>query len=197
VTTFDASAMTGPAITAEPTATNGAAADTFDALAMLREQVQDRDQREDDFCLVEVPGIGWRLMCAIDFTYAQYAKWQKAAFPREQRNGRKTNPFDLNQTELAFSVLLNTCCELQYRRGESEEWQTLADDHGAPLLPTSDALLRKFNVVDPRSFLRKLYRREARLIEASQRVAAAAGMLEGDFLKNDDDGDDDAEDFSG
>jgi hypothetical protein len=172
--TFDASAMTP----ASDSATNGA--ETFDALTMLRDQVEERDESDDDLYPVEVPGIGWRLMCDINFPYSKYAAWQSAALPKSQRNGRRVNVLKLDQTELAFNILLNTCTELQYRRNGSGEWEALTASDGSPLLPSSDALLRRFNVVDPRSFLRKLYGREARLVEASQKIAAKAGWVEGD-----------------
>ena len=192
MTTFDASAMIGPADSVEPTppppTVNGAPAETFDALSMLREQVAERDDGEDDLCPIEVPGLGWRLMCDITFPYSKFAAWQTAALPKNQRNGRKVNMLKLDQTGLAFSVLLGTCVELQYERVPgSGDWETLVASDGTPLLPTSDALLRTFNVVDPRSFLRSIYGREARLVEASQRVAAKAGWLEDD--EDDDDAD--------
>jgi len=188
MTTFDASAMVAPGEVAAPSAVaNGAPAETFDALSMLREQVAERDDGEDDLCPIEVPGLGWRLMCDITFPYSKYAAWQTAALPKNQRNGRRVNPLKMDQTELAFNVLLGTCVELQYERvAESGDWETLTGPDGASMTPASDALLRRFNVVDPRSFLRSLFGREARLVEASQRVAAKAGWLE--------DGEDDDED---
>lgn len=179
-TVFDGSAVgagTGPA-------TDGPndLAPPYDALAMLREQVEERDSEEQSTCSVEVPGLGWRLVCDITFPYAKYMEWQKLALPKNQRNGRRTNPLSLNQADLALSVLLNTCVEVQYQRTDPNEWETLCDSAGAPLLPGSDSLLRQFNVVDPRSFMRKLFGqgREARLVEASQKVVAKAGWVEGD-----------------
>lgn len=173
--TFDASAMTP----AHDSTANGAET-AFDALSMLRDQVEERDENDSEPYPVEVPGIGWRLMCDINFPYSKYAAWQAAALPKNQRNGRRINVLKLDQTELAFNVILNTCTELQYRRNGSDEWETLTAPDGSLLLPASDALLRRFNAVDPRSFLRKLYGREARLVEASQRIAVKAGWLEGE-----------------
>jgi hypothetical protein len=180
MTTLDASGMTGPSIDHPPGVGNGAAPETFDALAMLREQVREREDTEASTTPVEVPGIGWRLMCDITFEYSKYAAWQTAALPKNQRNGRRPNLLKMNQTELAFNVLLHTCEEIQFQRSGTGGWETLTDAGGEVLLPTSDALLRQFNVVDPRSFLRKLFGREARLVEASQLVASKAGWIEGD-----------------
>lgn len=187
MTTFDASGMTDqPSITHQSGGGNGAALEPFDALAMLREQVEARESTEADTTAIEVPGIGWRLLCDITFPYAQYAAWQTAALPKNQRNGRRPNVLKMDQTALAFSILLNTCVEIQYQRTGTEEWESLTDSHGEPLLPNSDALLRQFNVVDPRSFLRKLFGREARLVEASQLVVTRAGWMEGDGSDDED-----------
>lgn len=196
MTTIDASGMAGSTsgwIGPPPDAPTsyGAHAEPFDALALLREQVQERDEHDDDLAPIEVPGIGWRLLCDITFPYSRYAQWQTAALPKNQRNGRRVNQLKLDQTELAFNVLLGTCTELQYRRGDGE-WETLVDPTtGNPLLPANDLLLRQFNVADPRSFLRKLFGREPRLVKAMTQVAAKAGWAE----DPEEDGDD-AEDFT-
>lgn len=188
MTTFDASGMAEQAPAAhQPGEGNGAALESFDALAMLREQIKEREDTEADTTAVEVPGIGWRLLCSITFPYSQYAAWQAAALPKNQRNGRRPNVLKMDQTALAFNILLNTCVEIQYQRTGTEEWEPLTDSRGEPLLPGSDALLRQFNVVDPRSFLRKLFGREARLVEASQLVATRAGWMEGDGSDDDED----------
>ncbi len=184
-TVFDGSGMRDiPAIADSATSDEAA---TFDALAVLRQQVDERDEEEGQTCLVDVPGLGWRLVCDITFPYTKYMEWQAQALPRNQRNARRgPNLLKLNQTDLALNVLFNTCVEIQYERSNGE-WETLAGPDGTPLLPTSDILLRKFGVVDPRMFLRRLFGvdREARLVEASQKVAAKAGWIDDDDDESD------------
>lgn len=147
----------------------------FDAFEALREQVAERDEEDPDITYVEVPGIGWRLACRTDFEYGAYKNWQKAALPKAQRNGRKMNPLDMDQAVLAYLVLLNTCESVQYRRGQSDEWETLVDDDGAPSTLQSSTLLGRMNVMDPRLLIKRLFGKDGRLIAAGQQVISDAG----------------------
>jgi hypothetical protein len=169
---------------------------SLDALESLREQLRDRDteRAQDRLVPVEVPGSTWRLLCATDFNYEAYATWQRdaiksgqraAARTDGQRNRRRTRPEEvallLDQVVLAIHVLLNTCEEVQFRN-RAGDWVTVYDDRQEPVDLTTPAFLQKFDQVDPRVFIRKLFGGEPELIRASETVARAAGWL--------DDGDD-------
>lgn len=153
-------------------------AEGFDAFEALREQLSERDEDAGRTTPIEVPGIGWRLICAVDFEYEQYKEWQKAALPKNQRNGRKLNPLDMNQATLAYLVLLNTCEGIEFQRKDGE-WESLADGDGSATLKSS-MLLTRMNVVDPRVLVRKMFGGDGRLIIAGQKVIAAAGYAGGD-----------------
>lgn len=146
----------------------------FDAFESLREQLAERDDESERTTNVEIPGVGWRLICAIDFTYARYKEWQKAALPRNQRNGRKVNVLDMDQAALSYFVLLNTCEGVEYRRSDGE-WEPLIDNGGQPATLQSNILMTKMNVMDPRVLVNKLFGLDSRLIRAGNEVITAAG----------------------
>lgn len=151
--------------------------DPFDALDMLREQVRQREADAERTAPIEIPGIGWRLICATDFEYARYKTWQKAAL----RGPRKRVPdlFDLDQPVLGQLMLVNTCESLEWRRGDGE-WQTLTGKDGEPLTLKSPELLEKFNVIDPRSLVRALYHTDAALIQAMTVLVEKSGYAPDD-----------------
>lgn len=151
----------------------------YDAFEALREQLAERDDASERTTTVDIPGLGWRLVCAIDFTYGQYKEWQKAALPRNQRNGRKVNVLDMDQAALSYFVLLNTCEGIEYQRSNGE-WDPLTEAGGQPATLQSGMLMTKMNVMDPRLLVKKLFGNDARLIRAGNEVIAAAGYIEDD-----------------
>jgi hypothetical protein len=151
----------------------------YDALASLRDSMAQRDE-EDPTTTVEIPGLGWRLVCSTDMPYPTYAKWQKASFPRAQRSGRKVNPLDMDQAVLSTFVLLGTCVGMEYRHRASGEWLPLMDSRGEPMLPNSREIMDMFNQVDEKAFIRKLFRNDANVTKAGTKVMEAAGWKESD-----------------
>jgi hypothetical protein len=151
-------------------------------LDALQEQLEAREI--DNTTTVEVPGMDLRLVCQIDFPYALYAKWQKAALPSNKRNGRKLNPLDLDQAMVAVFVLLGTCTGMEYR-ATSGEWLPMTTPAGQGLTPNSTEFLARFNQVDAKVFIRKLYGSDANLMRAADRVTSAAGWS--DDAEDDDD----------
>lgn len=198
MTTFDASTTTSgqlPVSGSDPASqANGSAPATpvenaVPELGTMLDSLQNQlETREiDDTTTVEVPGMPLRLVCTIDFPYNKFAQWQKAALPRGQRNGRKTNMFDLDRCLLSIFVLLGTCQGMEYRTS-SGEWLPMTKPDGSPLRPDSSEFLARFNQVDARSFLRTLFGGEAGVTRAGEAVTRAAGWTEDSV---DDDGDDD------
>lgn len=183
MTTFDGSTVAAPE---RPDSGNGLPAgppgpiEAFDPLESLREQLAERDENEERTTTVPVPGVGWRLVCAIDFEFPEYKDWQKSALPRNQRNGRRVNMLDLDQAVLACTVLTRTCEEIQYQ-DSAGTWHTMVEPDDSPTTLASGALLTRFNLMDPRLFVRKLFgQRDAALIAASMEVIRAAGWDEPD-----------------
>lgn len=157
------------------------ASEPFDALAMLRESVDEREGAAERTITVDIPGLSWRLVCAIDFTYAQFKKWQMNSLPVKKRRTAKVSPFDLNQAVLAREVLINTCEGMEFLHPETREWTPLVDGNDQPMTLTSSATMARFNVVDPRELVWRIFgRMDAHLIKASEEVAIAAGYIEGD-----------------
>lgn len=150
----------------------------FDAFELLREQLDERDEEFKRTVYVEVPGIGWRLECAIDFGYPAYKEWQKASLPRSQRNGRKVNALDMDQALLSHFVLFNTCEGIEYQRSDNGEWESLTEDNDQPATLQSGKMLTRMNVVDPRLLTKRLFLSDARLIRAGTKVITEAGFAE-------------------
>lgn len=162
----------------------------LDLLDMLREQTDARDDATDvELEPVPIPGLGWRLMCNPDFSYAKYRDWQKASLPQKMRSGRKQpSLLDLDQALLALLTLTETCEAVEYRNGEGP-WRRL-QHNGEDLTVKHEELLSKFNMIDPKSLVRKLFKTPGRagdadLIKAGQIVIDKAGY--GDQSGDDED----------
>lgn len=182
--TFDASTTVSSSV--PPVAERGG----LDLLDMLREQTDTRDDAtEVALEPVPIPGLGWRLMCNPDFSYTKYRDWQKASLPPKMRSGRRQpNLLDLDQSMLALLVLTETCEAVEYQNGNGE-WHTL-EHNGEALTVKHDEFLSKFNMVDPKSLVRRLFKTpgrasDAELIRAGQVVIDKAGY--GDNSGDDED----------
>lgn len=157
--------------------------------SMLDQLHEQLDAREiDNTVTVDVPGMGLRLVCQIDFPYNKYAAWQKASFPRNQRNGRKTNPLDMDRAALSTFVLLNTCVGMEYRTSGGD-WLAMTKPDGSALRPDSTEFLARFNQVDARSFLRKLFGGDAGMMRAGEHVIEEAGWSEAQMVGGEDEDD--------
>lgn len=174
-TTFDGS--TGETGLADPGAQDTPVA-PFSALDALTEQLEHRDDEAERVTDVEIPGLDWRLVCATDFPYADYKNWQKAALPRNQRNGRKTNPLDLDQAVLGTQILLHTCEGIEFRTSTGA-WHPLLDG-AEPMTLKSVAFMRHLRQVDPAVAIRKLFGREAAIVAAGNKVGRASGWMSDD-----------------
>lgn len=136
---------------------------------------------------VPVPGLGIRLVCSPAFSYPQYRDWQKTGLPADQRKGRKQpNGIDMDRTTVALLVLTNTCegLEMETPPG-SGTWVPMTDSGGNPYTLNDTEFLSRFNMMDPKSMLRKLFTvpgraPDAELIKASDIVVNAAGYGDGD-----------------
>ena len=157
----------------------------FDALAALREQLEERSEQTENTCYVDIPGLGWRLMCSLDFPYSQYARWQKASLPANQRNrSRGPNLLDLDQAMLSRYVLLGTCQGVEYR-DSTGEWIAVLDGQGNAIKPDSPDMMARFGEVDPGVFLRRLFGGDAAVMRAGEVVMRAAGWMEADDPETD------------
>lgn len=144
-----------------------------DSLDMLLDAVAQREAEAEELYPVEIPGLGVRLMCALDFEYTDWQDWQVKSVPREKR--KKPGPMDINQLQLCTHVLVGTCQHLEHRRGDGE-WAPITGHDGTPVAFGSDEMLRKFGQMDTASLLRKLFGgSDGHVLRAGMRVISAAG----------------------
>ena len=187
MTTFDATAGTGPAdpadtpYRADADPQSSAAPDTEDHIApvtsldLLLKAVDERDaERDERTYRVIIPGLDVAMSCRIDFPYPDWEAWQKHAIPREKR--KRPAATDMRQNVL-FALVLNRTCEyLEYKTADGG-WAPIADPTtGEPIPYGSEQMRHQFNVMDEASLLRKLFgNKDGHIIRAGQRVVAAAG----------------------
>jgi hypothetical protein len=194
-TTFDGSSGPSPAPRSTPAAPapTGEAtawgatldADAPDALLdQLRARVEERNEADPQEWTKEVPKVWIRLVCDPDIENGDFQRWTNQAMPRKGRTrGRAANPMAMDQLALAARALTATNIRLELK-GDSG-WRPMTGRDGDVLTLESDELLRTFNVMDSTSVLRKLFGRDARVIDAGQELLAEAGYL-GDDTDPDD-----------
>jgi hypothetical protein len=152
------------------------------ALDLLRERVDEREQEPVELWMHEITKVGMRIYCDPQVADADYRRWVKASMPKVRRGarGRAPGAMDIDQLALSARAILatNERVEVRTRKGE---WITVTDPSSGEVLTLDDsAMARSFNVMDPVSLLRKLFGRDADLINAGQDLLAAAGYLDSD-----------------
>jgi len=178
-TTFDGSSTNAvpppEAVAWDPAAE--AVPDTL--LDQLRARVDERDQTEDREWTCEVPKVGIRLVCDPVIDNADFQRWMKSASTRAgRRRGATPGPMDLDQLQLSSRALVATCLRLEIKR--DGDWTPMTGKDGGLLTLESPEVLRTFGVMDPVALLKKLFGRDARVIDSGQELLAAAGYLGGD-----------------
>lgn len=181
MTVFDTSTgATQPAELPEAAPFEPGAADTPDSLLdQLRARVDERDEAEPSEWCKEIKGVGIRLVCDPDIDAEDYQRWVKQA-QRRGKGGRRvmTSALDLDQFALSVRALDATCVRLEIKHGDG--WKPMTGVKGDTLALDSRELLGVFNVMDSASVLRKLFGRDARVIDAGQELLTEAGYLGGD-----------------
>lgn len=157
-------------------------------LDQLRDRVDERDESEPAEWIDEIPKVGIRLVCDPDIANEDFQRWTKSAMAGGVKAGRRRrgggNPMDMDQLRISVRALVSTNERVEMRQGK--EWQPLTGRDGSPVTLESNDLLSAFGVMDSTLLLKKLYGRDARVIDAGQRLLAAAGYLDGDDLDDDD-----------
>lgn len=155
--------------------------DTPDSLLdQLRARVDERDETEPSEWTKEVPKVGIRLVCDPDIEAEDYQRWVKGAQARGKGGRRRamTSALDLDQFALSVRALTATNIRLEIKRGDG--WTPMTGPQGEVLTLESRELLRTFNVMDSASVLKRLFGRDARVIDAGQELLTEAGYLGGD-----------------
>lgn len=191
-TTFDGSTGSGPAPDAHlpqaqawSPAAEELAPDSL--LDQLRERVEERDETEPQEWIKEIPKVGIRLVLDPDIANEDFQRWMKAATPRGKGRGRaaSANPMAMDQLQLSARALTAQCIRLEIKDRNSDVWRPMIGSDGDPMRPDSRELLRTFSVMDSASLLRKLFGRDAKVIDAGQELLQEAGYL-GDDADEDD-----------
>jgi hypothetical protein len=157
-------------------------------LEVLRERVEAREADEVEPWTHEVADIGVRIVCNPQVENPDYQRWVKAALPKARGRGRPrtVGAMDLDQLALSARAIIATNLRVEVYNKRTKAWAPVSDK-GEALTLDDPGMLRAFGVMDPVSLLRKLFRRDADLINAGQDLLAAAG-----YLDSEDDDDDPA-----
>jgi hypothetical protein len=150
-------------------------------LDLLRDRVVERETAEVEPWEHEIAKVGIRLICDPTIEDADYRRWVRAALPRTKgRRPRQPGALDIDQLALSARAIIatNTRVDVQTRTG----WRPVTDPADPANVLTLDdpPMLRVFNVMDSVSLLRKLFGRDADVINAGQELLAAAGYLDSD-----------------
>ena len=163
-----------PPAAAEPVGLAG-----LSALDALDAQIQERDEEESTTTPVEIPGLeGVRLLCSTVVPYEDYQRWQKAAIPPADRRKKRINGLSMSQMVLTCMVLRNTCEAIEHLVGD--QWQPMLGTDGEPFTLESDELLRRYGIIDPDLFVKRLFGRDPAVLAAGETVMKASGWLEDD-----------------
>jgi hypothetical protein len=150
-------------------------------LDVVRERVEARDVEEYDPWQYEIKGIGVRLVCDPRIENADYQRWVKSALPKQRGRQRPRGAMDLDQLALSAKAIAASNLRVEVLRKETGEWVAVTDNRSGEVLTLEDdGMLRAFNVMDSVSMLRKLFGRDADVINAGQDLLAVAGYLESD-----------------
>lgn len=177
MTTFDATAPGGahaPALNEYPQAAARDDDAGFDALALLKQTVKEREEIEP--LTLVARGGSIRIVCDTDIPEKDLRRWQRAALPAAQRSGKiAPSPLDQDQLIIATKALTHTALRIEVRdKNNAEKWHVI-ERAGETLGLDHDLVLRLFNAVDVASVLVEIFGRESDVIRASQEVLAAAG----------------------
>lgn len=161
----------------------GAAADETPSsmLDLLRDRVESRESEETEPWVHEIPALGLRLVCDPRIDNADYQRWMKASLPRGRgARNRQFNGMDIDTLALSARAITHTNLRVEVQN-KDKFWIPITDGTDpTPLSLDDSAMLRTFNVMDSISLLRKLFGRDAALINAGQALLAEAGYLDAD-----------------
>src|SRR4051812_31883740 len=143
------------------------------SLDALLSMVREREAEEVKLIGVPIPGLGVRLMCSVDVTYADWKDWQIKSVPPAKR--KKPSPMDIDQRVLATFALVNTCQHVEIEKANGE-WEPITGAGGMYLAFGGDEMLRKFNQQTPAALVEKLFGgNDGHIIRAGMRVINASG----------------------
>jgi hypothetical protein len=197
MSTFDGSNPSGNVATDEPDmyGTNGAPRyvppemDTTpppepqSILDELRADIESRDAVDVEPWRHRIKDTRVRLACNPDIENDAYQRWFKLSLPRKG-NGRQRQqnigPADLDQLTMSAYALIESNLQVELLRKGADDrddanWVPIRGESGDLLTLADNELQRTFNTMDAIALTRKLFGRDAYLIDAGQDLLAAAG----------------------
>lgn len=172
-------------LTREPDGIDEPVDDGLDTLDLLEEAAEQKakDEAEIKPEVVEVPGIGLRLLCETNIPSKKLTSWQRKALPPRLRNTSEVSPLAMDQAVFNTAVLVNTCAAVQVLRkgGKADteaDWRTVTDTTGEVCTLLSKAVWEKLKALDSATAVKKLFPRDSELLRAGQQVLDAAGWTQ-------------------
>jgi hypothetical protein len=156
--------------------------DTLDLLEQAAEQ-KAKAEAEIKPEVVDIPGVGLRLLCETNIPSKRLTSWQRKALPPRLRNVSEVSPLAMDQAIFNSTVLVNTCTAVQVLRkgGQADneaDWRTVTDTDGEVCTLASKPVWEKLKVLDSATAVKKLFPRDAELLRAGQQVLDAAGWTQ-------------------
>lgn len=180
MTTFDGSTTgaTRPAPEPDPDVEDTGVG--VSALELLRARVAEAAEVREDW-VHEIRRTGVRITCDTNIEASDQQRWMSSALPRTKRGSRQAPDITkLRREIMGARAIIGSCTQIELR-GHDEQYRVVKDPtSGEPLVLDSPELLRSFGVPDPVELLRKLFVRDADMMNAGEDLLTAAGFLGGD-----------------
>ena len=188
MTVFDGSTAGSPAVDSAPQPGNVPDVNStdpgVDALEQLRERVAAANEVREVW-VHEIKRTGVRLTCDTNIDGTDYQRWLNGALPKTTRRGRGTAPdvTKMRRELLSARAIIDTCVLVEMMLGSDDEYiQIVNPQTREPVALDDSFLLTRFGVPDPIELLRKLFVRDADLMNAGEELLTVAG-----FMGDDDD----------
>ncbi|MBC8092502.1 MAG: hypothetical protein H7Y15_11295 [Pseudonocardia sp.] len=148
-------------------------------LDQLRDEVTQRDEAIALPWRHRIRGTNFSLVCDPDIDNEDYQRWVKASMPKTKNRRRTPGVADMDQLALSSRAIVSANIGLDVLVRDTEDtWRSItAPGSDEPLTIDSPELLATFNVMDPIALLRKLFGRDAALVDAGQELLSAAGYM--------------------
>ena len=183
MTVFDGSTTAGsPAVDSAPPPGNVPDVNSIDpgvsALEQLRERVTAANEVREVW-VHEIKRTGVRLTCDTNIDGPDYQRWLNGALPKQTRRGRGAAPdvTKMRRELLSARAIIDSCVQVDML-GSDNKYHPILDPQTREYVALDDSsLLTQFGVPDPIELLRKLFVRDADLMNAGEELLTVAGFM--------------------
>lgn len=182
MTMFDGSTTT-ESLTADSASPPGNVSDVnsvdtgVNALERLRERVAQANQVRE-LWVHEIKRTGVRLTCDTNVEGTDYQRWLSGALPKQSRRGRGSPDVTKMRRELLSARAIIDTCTLVEMQGKDGDYIPIVNPQTHEPVTLDDSyLLTRFGVPDPIELLRKLFVRDADLMNAGEDLLTTAGFM--------------------